>query len=157
MEIEHYLTLLLTLKFQSFYSTVDLSENYFMLVNDVTVISSGTKSLDGSSLKTTSVQIYGTFCKITGLKWSEVKSLSHVRLFATPWTIAYHAPQSMEFSKQEYWSGLPFSSPGDLPNPGIKPWSPTLQADALLSKPPGKPIFLLSAFYVPSSMLSSGI
>lgn len=68
MEIEHYLTLLLTLKFQSFYSTVDLSENYFMLVNDVTVISSGTKSLDGSSLKTTSVQIYGTFCKITGLK-----------------------------------------------------------------------------------------
>ena len=50
MEIEHYLTLLLRLKFQSFYSTVDLSENYFMLVNDVTVISSGTKSLDGSSL-----------------------------------------------------------------------------------------------------------
>ena len=67
METEHYLTLPLTLKFQSFYSTVDLSEDYFMLVNDVTVISSGTKSLGGSSLKTTSVQICGTFCKITGL------------------------------------------------------------------------------------------
>ena len=126
MEIEHYLTLLLTLKFQSFYSTVDLSENYFMLVNDVTVISSGTKSLDGSSLKTTSVQIYGTFCKITGLKWSEVKSLSHVRLFATPWTIAYHAPPSMGFFRQEYWSGLPFPSLEDLPNPGTEPGSPRL-------------------------------
>ena len=66
MEIE-YLTLLLTLKFQSFYSTVDLAENYFMLVSDVTVISSGTKFLGGSSLKTTSMQIYGTFCEITGL------------------------------------------------------------------------------------------
>ena len=66
MEIE-YLTLLLTLKFQSFYSTVDLAENYFMLVNDVRVISSGTKLLGGSSLKTTSMQIYGTFCEITGL------------------------------------------------------------------------------------------
>ena len=68
MEIEHYLTLPLTLKFQSFHSTVDLSEDYFMLVNDVTVISSGTKSLGGSSLKTISVQICRTFCKITGLK-----------------------------------------------------------------------------------------
>ena len=56
----------------------------------------------------------------------KVKSLSHVRLFATPWTVAYQAPQSMRFSRQEYWSGLPFPSPGDLPNPGIKPVSPTL-------------------------------
>ena len=62
---------------------------------------------------------------------SEVKSLSHVRLFATPWTIAYQAPPSMGFSRQEYWSGLPFPSPGDLPDPGIKPRSPALQADAL--------------------------
>ena len=61
----------------------------------------------------------------------KVKSLSHVRLFATPWTVAYQAPPSMEFSRQEYWSGLPFPSPGDLPNPGIKPGSPALQADAL--------------------------
>ena len=54
--------------------------------------------------------------------------------------IAYHAPPSMGFSRQEYWSGLPFPSPGDLPNPGIKPRSPALQADALSSEPPGKPM-----------------
>ena len=48
---------------------------------------------------------------------------SHVRLCATPWTVAYQAPLSMGFSRQEYWSGLPFSSPGDLPSPGIKPVS----------------------------------
>ena len=68
-----------------------------------------------------------------------VKSLSRVRLFATPWTVAYEAPQSMGFSRQEYWSGLPFPSPGDLPNPGIEPGSPALEADALTSEPPGKP------------------
>ena len=65
----------------------------------------------------------------------EVKSLSHVQLFATPWTVAYQAPWSMGFSRQEYWSGLPFPSPGDLPNPGIKPGSSALQTDALLSEP----------------------
>ena len=59
-----------------------------------------------------------------------LKSLSRVRLFATPWTVAYEAPPSMEFSKQECWSGLPFPSPGDLPHPGIEPRSPALQADA---------------------------
>ena len=59
-------------------------------------------------------------------KLKKVKSLSLVRLFVTPWTVAYHAPQSMGFSRQEYWSGLPFPSPGDLPNPGIKPGSPAL-------------------------------
>ena len=67
-----------------------------------------------------------------------LKSLSRVQLFATPWTVAYQAPPSMELSRQEYWSGLPFPSPGDLPDPGIKPGSPALQADALLSEPPGK-------------------
>ena len=56
-----------------------------------------------------------------------------------PWTVAHQAPPSMGFSRQEYWSGLPFPSPGDFPDPGIKPGSPTLQADALPSKPPGKP------------------
>ena len=66
----------------------------------------------------------------------KVKSLSRVRLFATPWTVAHQAPPSMEFSRQEYWSGLPFPSPGDLPNLGIEPWSPTLWADALPSEPP---------------------
>ena len=68
-----------------------------------------------------------------------MKSLSHVRLFVTPWTVAHQAPPSMGFSRQEYWSGVRFPSPGDLPDPGIKPRSPALQADALTSEPPGKP------------------
>ena len=67
---------------------------------------------------------------------SEVKLLSCVWLFATPWTTAYQAPPSMEFSRQEYWSGLPFPSSGDLPDPGIKAGCPALQADALPSEPP---------------------
>ena len=74
--------------------------------------------------------------------WSEVKSLSHVRLFATPWTVAYHAPLSMGFSRQECWSGLPFPSPGYLPDPGNEPGSPALEADALTSEPSGKPLTL---------------
>ena len=61
----------------------------------------------------------------------KVKSLSRVQLFATPWTIAYQAPPAMGFFRQEYWSGLPFPSPGDLPDPRIKPRSPALQADSL--------------------------
>ena len=69
----------------------------------------------------------------------KVNSLSRVRLFATPWTVVYQAPSSVGFSRQEYWSGLPFPSPGDLPDPGIEPRFPTLQADALTSEPPGKP------------------
>ena len=68
-----------------------------------------------------------------------VVSLSRVQLFATPWTVARQAPLSMGFSKQEYWSGLPFPSPGDLPDPGIKPRSPALQADDLPSELRGKP------------------
>ena len=67
--------------------------------------------------------------------YSEVKSLSRVRLFANLWTVAQQAPQSMGFSRQEYWSGLPFPSPGDLPDPGIEPRSPTLETDALTSQP----------------------
>ena len=70
-------------------------------------------------------------------------SLSQVPLFLTPWTVAYQAPSSMGFSRQEYWSGLPFPSPGDLPDPGIKLGSPALQADALTSEPPGKQNFKL--------------
>ena len=69
----------------------------------------------------------------------KVKLLSRVQLLATPWTVVHQAPPSMEFSRQEYWSGLPFPSPGDLPDPGIKPGSPALQADALPSEPPGNP------------------
>ena len=60
-----------------------------------------------------------------------VESLSGVQLFATLWTVARQAPLSMGFSRQEYWSGLPFPSPGDLPDPGIEPGSPTLQAYSL--------------------------
>ena len=69
----------------------------------------------------------------------KVKLLSRVQLFATPWPVAYQASPSMRFSRHGYWSGLPFPSPGDLPNPGIEPGSPTLQADTLTSEPPGKP------------------
>ena len=69
----------------------------------------------------------------------KVESLSCVRLFATPWTVAYQASPSMGFSRQEYWSGLPFPSPGDLPDPGIEPGSPALEADALTSEPQGSP------------------
>ena len=68
----------------------------------------------------------------------KVKSLSCVGLFATPWTVAYQAPPSVEFSRQEAWSGLPFPSTGNLPNPGFEPGSPALEVDALPSEPPGK-------------------
>ena len=65
--------------------------------------------------------------------------LSCVQLSAISWPVAHQAPLSMGFSKQEYWSGLPCLSPGDLPNPGIEPISPPVQADSLPSEPPGKP------------------
>ena len=68
----------------------------------------------------------------------KVKSLSCVQLFVTTWTVPHQAPLSMGFSRQEYWSGLSFPSPGDLPDPGIEPRSPALQADTLISEPPGK-------------------
>ena len=65
--------------------------------------------------------------------------LCHVRLFVTLWAVAHQAPPSMGFYKQEDWSGLPFPTPGDLPDPGFEPGSPTLQAESLPSEPPGKP------------------
>ena len=68
------------------------------------------------------------------------QSLSRVQLCATLWTVAYQALPSMGFSRQEYWRGLPFPSPKDLPDPGIELRSPSLQADALPSEPPDKPI-----------------
>ena len=81
-----------------------------------------------------------------------MKSLSRIRVFATPRTVAYQAPQSMEFSRQEYWSGLPFPSPEDLPNPVIEPGSPALLADALLSEPPPNPhqlnILIIHSFHI---------
>ena len=63
-----------------------------------------------------------------------LKSLNHIPLFATPWTAAYQVPPSIGFSRQEHWSGLPFPSSGDLPNPGIEPRSPALQVDTLPSE-----------------------
>ena len=94
-----------------------------------------------------------------------MKSPSRVRLFATPWTAASQAPPSMGFSRQEYWSGLSFPSPRDLPDSGIEPGSPALQADALPSKPPGKPnlmgirpicISLIITFISPFVLLFGG-
>ena len=72
-------------------------------------------------------------------------SLSRIQLFATPWTIACQALLFMEFSRQEYWSGLPFPSPEDLPDPVIEPRSLASQADSLPSEPPGKPQFTFQA------------
>ena len=69
----------------------------------------------------------------------KVKSVSCVQLFSTLWTVAHQAPPPMGLSRQEYWSGLPFLSPGDFADPGIKLGSPTLQADCLLSEPPVNP------------------
>ena len=66
-------------------------------------------------------------------------TINRVRLFATPWTIACQASLYMGFSRQEYWNGFPFPSPGVLSNLGIKARSPALQADSLLTEPPGKP------------------
>ena len=86
----------------------------------------------------TSWQINGKTVKKKKKK-VKVKSLSSVRLFATLWTVVHQASPSMGFSRQEYWNRLPFPSPGDLPNPGSKPGSPALQADALPSEPLGKP------------------
>ena len=72
-------------------------------------------------------------------KWDSV-SFSHVRHFVAPWTTACLAPLSVGFSRQEYWIGLPFAPPGDLPDRGIKPGSPGLKAESFPSEPPGKPI-----------------
>ena len=82
----------------------------------------------------------------------EVKLLSRVLLFVTQWTVTYQAPRSMEFSRQEYWSGLPFPSPGDLPNPGIEPRSPALQTDTLPSEPLGKPTLNVS-YYIKTTYI----
>ena len=74
------------------------------------------------------------------------ESLSCVRLFVTPWTVACQAPLSMESSRQEYWSVLPFASPGDLPNPGIEPGSSSLQSDSLPSESPGNILISIYTF-----------
>ena len=81
------------------------------------------------------VRVFTQLCEYTESEKVKVKSLSHVQLFVNPWPVAHQASPSMGFSSQEYWSGLPFPSPGDPPDPGIEPGSPTLWTDALLSEP----------------------
>ena len=82
-----------------------------------------------------------------------VHLLSCVQLFATPWTVARQAPLSMRFSRQEYWSGLPFPSPGDVPDPGIEPRSPALQADSLQLSYEGSPLFVWNSLKLNFSAL----
>ena len=78
----------------------------------------------------------------------KVKSLSHVQLFETSWTVTCKSPPSMGFSRQDYWSGLPFPSPGDLPDPGIEPRPLRLQADSLPSELPGNPTLSLVVLFI---------
>ena len=82
--------------------------------------------------------------------------LSHVQLFVTPWSVAYQVPLSMEFSRQEYWGGLPFPSPGDLPDPGIKPMSPVAPAlaDSLPLSHLGASLYLVKYTSVTSTQVN---
>ena len=84
---------------------------------------------------------------------SRVCVLSHVRLCATPWTVAHQAPLSMGFSRQEHWSGVQFPSPGDFPNPGIEPMSPALAGRFFTTEPHGKPMNVYEALLKPWSTL----
>ena len=81
------------------------------------------------------------------MKVAAVSVLCHVQFFETPWTVARQTPLSMGFPTQEYCSGLPFPSPGDLPNPGIEPVSPEFQADSLSLRCQGKPLIKITAIY----------
>ena len=83
-------------------------------------------SYQGTAWRRKVAQSRCTVLQVTRAQHEEAKSLSRVQLFATPWTVACQAPLSMGFSRQEYWNGLPFPSPGDLHNSGIKPRSPAL-------------------------------
>ena len=76
-------------------------------------------------------------------KWKKRQPFSCIQLFVTPWTIS----PSLEFSRQKYWSGLPFSSPGDLPNPGTQPRSPVLLTNSSLFEPPGKTLLSNEALF----------
>ena len=91
----------------------------------------GTRSAKEMQQIPTEIQFFLNFY----IMIESVRQLSCVRLFETPWTIAHQAHPSMGFSRQEYWSGLPCPPPGDLPDPGIEPGSPALQADSLPSEP----------------------
>ena len=86
---------------------------------------------------------HGFLCLLLCCAWL----FSRVQLFVTPWIVACQVPLSMGFSRQKYWNELPFPSPGDLPNPGVEPRSPTLQVDSLTSEPPRKPHHLWRSIY----------
>ena len=86
-----------------------------------------------------------------------VKLLSHIWLFATPWIVTYQAPPSMGFSRQECWSGLPFPSPGDLPDPRIEPMSPALAGRFFTTEPPGKPHIGFSTVQFSLSVMSDSL
>ena len=100
-------------------------------------------SLSGDTLKLgEEIGAKDVDCRVISIKEiveAELCLVSHVWLFATPWSVAHQAPLSIEFSRQEYWSGLPYPSQKDLPNLGVEPRSPSLQVDSLPSKPLGKP------------------
>ena len=96
----------------------------------------GSATMENNMEPLQKIQSRSTMCCV------RVQSLSRAQLFATPWIIALQAPLSMEFSRQDYWSGLPFPSPGDLPDPGIEPASPvppSLVGRFFTTAPPGKP------------------
>ena len=107
---------------------------------DLTDVVSLLKKINTSSgIWFTAIELADVFVFSPYLLWNwKWKSLSHIWFFVIPWPVAHQAPLSMEFSRQEYWRRLPFPSPGDLPDPGIKPQSPGLQTDSLPSEPPGK-------------------
>ena len=108
---------------------------------DLLAVQGTLKHLLQNESQTIKKMAIGTYISIITLNVKvKVKSLSCVQLFATLWTVVYEASPSMGFSRQEYCSGLPFPSPGDLPDPGVEPGSPALEADALTSEPPGKPM-----------------
>ena len=102
-------------------------------------------------------QIYETYMVVFPLNYSECRYvLSCVWLFATPWSVTCQAPLSMGFSRQEYWSGLPFPPPGELPDPRIEPRSPALQVDSLPLSLWGSPMYIC-AFYIEGVRIFSSL
>ena len=106
--------------------------------------SKSSQSTELSSLSYTAAAHWLSLLHLLVYTEVKVKMLSHVQLFVTPWTVAHQAPLSMEFSRQECWSGLSFPSQRGLSNPGMEPGSLALQADSLPSEPSGKPILYVN-------------
>ena len=116
----------------------------FFLITPTTDVTFYFDSLVLKQLSSKKINLNSKDIKISKTHVLSHVHFSHVRPFGTPWTVVHQAPLSTGFSRQEYWSGLPFPSPRDLSDPGIKPasfLSPALQADSLSNKSPGKPTF----------------